>query len=75
MIAYRIDTAAFAGAQSDPVAALIFCHPGPVDWSIINGRIVVRAGHLETLDLPVLVEQHNKISLAMIRREYKGGGV
>lgn len=75
MIAYRIDTPAFAGAQSDPVAALVFCAPSNVNWSIINGRVVVREGHLETLDLNPLVEAHNKISMALIRREYKKAAV
>ena len=67
VIAYRIDTVAFAGAQHDPVAALVFCQPPSVDLSIINGRVVVRDGQLLTVDVPVLVEQHNAISRRLIR--------
>ncbi len=67
IIAYRIDTPAFAGAQTDPAAALIFCHPGGVDYSIINGKIVVRDGVLQTLELPRLVEAHNRIALRLVR--------
>jgi cytosine/adenosine deaminase-related metal-dependent hydrolase len=67
VIAYRIDTVAFAGAQHDPVAALVFCQPPSVDLSIINGRVVVRDGHLLTVDVPALVEQHNAISRRLVR--------
>ncbi len=66
--AYRIDTPAFAGAQHDPVAALVLCGSQNVDLSMINGRVVVRDGELQTVDLPVLVEQHNAISRRLLRR-------
>lgn len=69
LVAYRIDTPAFAGAQHDPVAGLVFCHPGGVDYSIIHGRVVVRDGHLQTVDLPALVERHNAVSTRLIRGE------
>jgi 8-oxoguanine deaminase len=51
-----------AGAQRDPLAALLFCHVPRVQHSIVNGRIVVRDGRLTTLELPVLVEQHNRLA-------------
>src|SRR5690606_20211411 len=62
VIAFRLDRIPLAGALHDPVAGLIFGMPGQVDLSIINGRIVVRDGALQTVDVPVLVEQHNAIS-------------
>ena len=39
----------------DPVAALVLCTPGhgPVDLSVINGRIIVKDGKLTTVDLKV----------------------
>jgi hypothetical protein len=49
--------------------ALIFCHPQRVDLSVINGKVVVRDGVLQTMDLPMLVEQHNAISRHLIRGE------
>jgi hypothetical protein len=55
-----------AGAQHDPAAALLFCHPQNVDLSIVNGRILVQEGHLLTLDLPLLVAQHNATSHKLI---------
>jgi cytosine/adenosine deaminase-related metal-dependent hydrolase len=69
VIAYRLDTPAFAGALHDPVAALAFCQPDRVDLSIINGRTVVKDGALTTVDLPLLVETHNDISRRLIRGE------
>lgn len=68
-VAYRLDQPAFAGALHDPVAALIFCQPSNVDLSVINGRVVVQDGQLVTLDLPVLVETHNRLSRQLINRE------
>lgn len=67
--AYRLDTLAFAGAQHDPVAALVLCTSQNVDFSMINGRVVVSDGVLQTVDLPVLIEQHNAISHRLIRGE------
>lgn len=69
LIAFRIDRHEFAGALNDPAAALIFCQPQRVDLSVINGKVVVRDGVLQTLDLPMLVEQHNAISRRLIRGE------
>ena len=65
-VAYRTDTIAFAGAQTDPVAALVFCQSQNVDYSVINGRVVVRDGVLQTIDLPVLIEKHNQLSRRLI---------
>jgi cytosine/adenosine deaminase-related metal-dependent hydrolase len=68
-VAYHLDTPGFAGALHDPEAALVFCRPQNVDLSIINGRIVVKDGILRTLDVPVLVEQHNAMSRKLIRAD------
>lgn len=65
-IGFRLDTIGFAGALHDPVAALTFCASPTVDLSVINGRIIVQDGQLLTVDLPVLIEQHNTISQAII---------
>lgn len=68
-VAYRLDEVGFAGAQHDPVAALVFCQSVNVDYSVINGKMVVRNGALTTVDTPVLVEQHNTLSRRLIRGE------
>ena len=69
LIAYRLDTVAFAGAQHDPVAALTFCAPASVDYSVIGGKIVVKEGHLQTVDLPRVIEDHNRVSRQLINGE------
>lgn len=65
-VAFRLDNIAFAGAQHDPVAALVFCQPPNVELSVINGKIVVKEGQLATTDLPVLIEEHNRLSIKLI---------
>jgi 8-oxoguanine deaminase len=65
-VAFRLDTVGFAGAMHDPVAALVFNQSPQVDISVINGRVVVRDGALQTVDLHVLAEQHNMLSRKLI---------
>lgn len=67
--AYRVDTVGFAGAQHDVIAGLMFCQPQLADYTVVNGRVVVREGHLETDDLPVLIEKHNDLSMKLIAGE------
>ncbi|WP_119072547.1 8-oxoguanine deaminase [Aggregatilinea lenta] len=64
--AYDVRGVAFAGALHDPVAALVFCTAMNAAYTVINGRIVVLEGHLETIDLPVVIEQHNAIARALV---------
>lgn len=56
----------YAGAQHDQQSALVFCTPQRVDLSVINGRVVVEDGQLLTVDLPRVIEQHNRISRELI---------
>jgi cytosine/adenosine deaminase-related metal-dependent hydrolase len=41
---------AYAGAEADPVAALVFCRPQRVSHLLVEGRWVVRDGELVTAD-------------------------
>ncbi|MEP7311206.1 MAG: 8-oxoguanine deaminase [Pseudomonadota bacterium] len=66
-IAVNIDRPSLAGAQHDPVAALVLCQVDRVDYSFINGRKVVDCGDLTTVDLPPLLAQVNRLSAAMLR--------
>ena len=52
----------FAGALHDPVAALVFCTPGNVAYSIINGRVVVREGHCTTVETGLVIERHQRLA-------------
>jgi 8-oxoguanine deaminase len=66
-ICIDLDRASFAGAQHDPVAALVLCDVGSVDYSFINGRRVVDEGRLTTANLPQLIETVNRLSAAMVQ--------
>jgi 8-oxoguanine deaminase len=58
---FRTDTLAMAGAAvHDPVGALLMCAAPQADHVLVNGRMVVRDGHITTIDLPALVAQHNR---------------
>jgi 8-oxoguanine deaminase len=61
-IAIRLDRLGYAGAQHDPVAAAVFCAPAGVDYVVVGGKVIVQDGQLLTVDLPHLIEQHNKAS-------------
>jgi len=66
-ICIDLDKPAFAGAQHDPVAALVLCDIGSVDYSFINGRRVVDEGRLTTAELPRLIETVNRLSVALMQ--------
>ena len=42
---FRVDTLAMAGAVHDPVAAIMFCASPQAEYTIVNGRVVVREGN------------------------------
>ncbi len=66
---FRLDTVAMAGAAvHDPVGALLLCASGPADHTIVHGRVLVRAGQLTSLDLPPLVERHNRHAIDLARQ-------
>ena len=68
-VAFNLSQVAYAGGLHDPVSALVFCAPASVSWSVINGRVIVRDGNLETLDLIPHLERHN----ALAKRLANGG--
>ncbi len=53
-----------AGAW-DPVAALMLCGPTRVRDLFVEGRQVVRGGHLTTIDLPRVIETQNRLARAL----------
>jgi len=65
-IAFDLANPNFAGALHDPVAALVFCTPAQVALSVINGRVVARDGQLTTVDLPVIIEHHNRLAATLL---------
>jgi 8-oxoguanine deaminase len=66
-ICVDLDRPELAGALHDPVAALVLCDVGRVDYSFINGRRMVDAGRLTTAEVPRLVETVNRLAAAMMQ--------
>ncbi len=65
-IAIDLNRLAYAGAWHDPVAAVVFCQPGQVDFNVVGGRFVVKNRQLVTIDLPVLIERHNRLARELV---------
>lgn len=62
-IGIPLDTIGFTGgAVHDPLAALFLCSVPKVDFSVINGKIVVESGELKTVDLERFIVRHNEIA-------------
>jgi cytosine/adenosine deaminase-related metal-dependent hydrolase len=56
----------YAGALHDPVAAVLFCAPQHVDYTVVGGKFVVKDGQIVTLDLPKLIEDHNRVARKLL---------
>ena len=58
-----MDRIEYSGAQHDPAGAIIFSAAlEPVDYVIVNGKIVVEEGQIGDLDEQTLVKKHQRIS-------------
>jgi hypothetical protein len=56
----------FAGALHDPLAALVFCAPVKTAFTVVGGKFVVKEGQMQTIDLPRLVEKHNRAAKRLL---------
>ena len=55
-----------AGAQHDPAAAVVFCQPVRVDYTVVGGKFIVKEGQLATVDEQKLIEKHNKAAKRLL---------
>jgi 8-oxoguanine deaminase len=62
LVMFDLNQVGFTGALHDPVAALVFCTPANVAYSVINGRVVVRAGRCTLLESEVVWETHQRLA-------------
>ena len=61
----------YSGAQSDKVAALLFCTPKNAKYTIVNGKLAVDSYHLVGFDEEYLVKKQNECA----QRLYKKAGI
>ena len=70
--AISIDKIEYSGAQHDPAGAILFCAAmKPVDYVIVNGKVIVDQGKIKNLDEQQLIREHQKISDALVARAEK----
>ena len=63
----RMDSLAMSGgAVHDPLAALVFCRPGNVDFTIVNGVPLVEHGTFTTFDVERAVGAHNTFARELV---------
>jgi cytosine/adenosine deaminase-related metal-dependent hydrolase len=55
-----LNNLAYAGALSDPVAAVVFCAPTRARHTVVGGRLIVDNGEFVSLDLMPVIQQHNR---------------
>ncbi|MEX1037494.1 MAG: 8-oxoguanine deaminase [Acidimicrobiia bacterium] len=66
MIAIDLRRVEFAGALHDPVAAAVLCGPSGVDHSWVGGRPLVVGRTVPGVDIGSLIDEHNRLSQALI---------
>jgi cytosine/adenosine deaminase-related metal-dependent hydrolase len=69
LVAIDLARLGHAGAFSDPLAAIVYTgFEHRVDYTIVNGRIVVEKGRLTTADEGEISARANEVSLKMLER-------
>jgi 8-oxoguanine deaminase len=68
LIAINLNRLEYAGALHDPLAAVVFCAPHGVDFSMIHGRVVIEDARLTTIQMRPVIDRHNRISSRLLER-------
>jgi cytosine/adenosine deaminase-related metal-dependent hydrolase len=63
--AVHLNQLGFAGMH-DPVSAIVFGQPVNVDYTVVNGKFIVKEGELVTVDRGQLIERHNKAAKRLL---------
>jgi cytosine/adenosine deaminase-related metal-dependent hydrolase len=66
LFAVNLNRLEYAGAQHDPVSAVVFCQPVRVDYTVVGGKFIVKERQLVTVDEQKLIEKHNKASKRLL---------
>jgi 8-oxoguanine deaminase len=64
---FDLRTLGYSGA-GDPVSALLLCAPAAVDTLIVEGRVVVESGRLQSLALEPLLARHRRAAQKLTGR-------
>ena len=56
----NLNSIAYAGGLSDPVAAVVFCAPTGARHTVVGGRLIVDDGEIVTVDMAPVVRDHNR---------------
>jgi 8-oxoguanine deaminase len=57
---------AYAGALSDPVAAVVFCAPQSAKHCFVHGSPVVKDGRIVSLDIQPVIAEHNRHAASLL---------
>ncbi|HEX8924660.1 MAG TPA: 8-oxoguanine deaminase [Terriglobales bacterium] len=57
---FDLNTLAYSGAE-DPLSALLLCFPSPVHTLVIDGRVVVESGSLNSVNVLTVIEHHRRV--------------
>ncbi len=63
--AVNLNRIEFTGMH-DPVSAVVFGQPVRVDYTVVDGKFVVKEGQLVTVDEAKLIEKHNKAAKRLL---------
>ncbi|MBL8100450.1 MAG: 8-oxoguanine deaminase [Anaerolineales bacterium] len=63
--AINLNRLEFTGMH-DPVSAIVFGQPVRVDYTVVHGKFIVKAGQLVTVDEGKLIEKHNKAAKRLL---------
>jgi cytosine/adenosine deaminase-related metal-dependent hydrolase len=64
--AVDLDQLDFAGGLHDPLAALVFCSSAKADYTVVGGKFIVKEGQMQTVELPRLIEKHNRAAKRLL---------
>ena len=65
---FDVDGLAVAGAEADPVAALVFCAPQRVRDLFVDGRRVVSGGRLVTAEEEAIAREGHRVARRILER-------
>lgn len=66
LFAINLNRLEYTGSLHDPVSAIVFCAPVTVDYTIVNGKVIVENRELTTIDIPKLIEKHNHAARRLV---------